>query len=287
MTIQSLQTQSQTFTIAAFDHRSSLANMLGIDTSSELGVSQMKKLKVLFMKVFSPLCSAVLVDPIYGIDSLENKSDNTGLLMSLEQSGYEGGKEVVPPLVETFGLNGCEKYKAAAKLLLYFHPQEDNARKKIQLVENLYYQAQNEDIAFLLEPVVFMPTSLQDQPRILEHLIQTVKTFTDTCDVLKIEYPGLFDTDEQKACRKVSNIATVPWILLSRGMEYKKFKHSLQVAMQHGAQGFAVGRAVWQEIEKFGVQHTNDWNTSVHEIETFLHETGVQRMKELIEVVGE
>jgi tagatose-1,6-bisphosphate aldolase len=134
----------------------------------------------------------------------------------------------------------------------------------------------------LLEPVIY------DHVHYKDDLLRTVTLFTDKCDVLKLEYPGLEESSpeaEAAACARVSQLADVPWILLSRGMEFEKFKSALQISMDNGASGFAVGRAVWQEIKEFSLEKTGNWEQSLTQIEEFLTTTGTERMKELIEIV--
>ena len=291
MNLSSLQTKSHKFTIAAFDHRSSLAKMLGIDAGSDEGQKQIREVKTLFMKTFSPMCSAVLTDPIYGKESLEFKDKSSGLLMSLEQSGYDGGKAVVPPLVENWGIDGVKINGSAAKLLLYFHPEEENAEAKISLVKKLYEEAKEKKVIFLLEPVVYqIEKKEKDFVEEYETLQQkTVQALTNFCHVLKLEYPGVHSENDDVgffACKVISQIVSVPWILLSRGMKFNDFRDALKRSMQAGASGFAVGRAVWQEIEDFSLQKTHDWTESRQKIEHFLNTIGKERMKELVEIVG-
>ena len=115
MTILNLQDANHHFTIAAFDHRGSLIKLLGFDEgNTEELTRQMIELKQLFFDVFAPYASAVLIDPIYGRQTLDErflggvypandqalndkKSGNDdsikpGVLLSLEESSYEGDK---------------------------------------------------------------------------------------------------------------------------------------------------------------------------------------------------
>src|SRR5690554_1066270 len=99
MELKAQQTASGKFTIAAFDQRASLAKMLGVDPQSEAGKDALTDLKKVFMETFSPMCSAVLVDPDFGIPSLELRDPSAGLLMSLEQFAYTvEDKDAVPQL---------------------------------------------------------------------------------------------------------------------------------------------------------------------------------------------
>lgn len=90
-------------------------------------------------------------------------------------------------------------------------------------------------------------------------------------DIFKFEYPGT-----REACQKISRMLKVPWVLLSAGMEYKKYKEALRIAMESGAAGFAVGRAVWQEFGQYQGE----------ERERYLQNIALLRMRELVEIVN-
>lgn len=289
MNLSTLQTQNHRFTIAAFDHRSSLAETLGIDVNSEEGKKQFIQLKQLFMETYSPFCSAVLTDPIFGKETVQYRDAHAGLLMSLEESGYEGGKEVVPPMMPDWGVLGIKGYGASAKLLLYFHPDEKNADAKLDLVKQIYAQCEEHEVPFLLEPVLFPVEEKEEFEQNWEKIQQrTVEMFDSYCHVLKIEYPGLYAKSEQEAeqaCAMISQFASTPWIILSRGMDYEHFKTAVEISINHGGAGFAVGRGVWQEIDQWSLSKTHDWDYSFDQISEFLHTTGTQRMKELIDLV--
>lgn len=290
MQLTSLQNSLGKFTIAAFDHRSSLAETMGIQLSTEVGKEQFIELKQLFLQTFAPMSSAILTDPLYGRHTLADYNYQAGVLLSLEESGYEGGKEVVPPMLDDWGVEGVAGYGAAAKLLLYFHPREKNADAKVDLVKDLFEQTREHHTPFLVEPVLF---AIEDEAEFKHHWQdlqqEAVELLDEYCDVLKIEYPGLhLDSveDQQLACESITQRASVPWILLSRGMKYEPFVEALEISMRFGAHGFAVGRAVWQEIEQFSLDKTGDWDISYAKIEEFLNTTGKDRMQHLIDLVN-
>lgn len=287
--LHSLQTLKGNFTIAAFDHRASLAETLNIPLNTTEGTAAMIELKQLFLDTFADQCSAVLTDPIWGKETLDRKPTQTGLLLSLEESGYEGGKEVVPPLLPDWGVKGIKGYGAAVKMLLYFHPDEKNAEKKIELIKKIKAECEQEELVFLLEPVLF---PIESEAEFIAHWselqLQTVGVFDEFCDVLKIEYPGLYAATEdgqRLACEKVTQTSDVPWILLSRGMKFEPYSQALSIAMKSGAKGFAAGRAVWQEIEQWKPTAMSEWPKAFEQMRQFLQTTGRERMAKLIEIV--
>jgi tagatose-1,6-bisphosphate aldolase len=280
MTLQNLQTSSGTFTIAPFDQRGSLAKMLGVDMQTHEGKRTMEQVKSLFMKAFSPLCSAVLVDPEFGQPSLIYKSPHAGLLLTYEKSSVElEDKEALPAFYEDWPPAKIAQAGAAVKVLVYYHPESKTAAEKEKLMQEIFEQCKKLHTPFLLEVVIhdMKNASLSS----FEAQIEAVKKFHGCCDVLKLEFPINADDeiDEKLAierCKEITTTSSVPWILLSRGMGYERFLLALELAMKGGAKGFAVGRAIWKEIGSFAT-----WN----EQQEFVQTVAVERLKKLIQIV--
>jgi tagatose 1,6-diphosphate aldolase len=285
MTLKALQTSSGKFTIAAFDQRASLAKMLGVDPSIDSGKTRLIQLKKVFMESFSPICSSVLVDPDFGLPSLRKLSDNAGLLLSLEQASYSiEDKNAVPQLSEYWTVEEIAKHNAAVKFVLFYHPESENAATKRELVQKIFGDCKSAGVPFLFE-VILHPLGKQTDAELAKNhpqlQLQTVRDFTDKCNVLKLEFPLLptETLDEETAaiaCRTISSTATVPWIILSKGMSYERFIIALDIAMKSGAAGFACGRAVWKEIAEL---------PTLEEQDTFIRTTAKERMQQLIDVV--
>jgi len=101
-------------------------------------------------------------------------------------------------------------------------------------------------------------------------------------DGLKLPFPvdHKQSSDEAewiRACELVTETCTVPWTLLSAGVDYETFLKQTKIACQAGASGIIVGRAVWSEaIDLQGNERTE-----------FLATVAANRMQELAEVCAE
>ena len=282
MTLHDLQTENSRFTIAACDQRASLAKLLGVNPQTTSGIETLKQLKNLFMEVFSPICSAVLTDPEFGLPSIEKKSPEAGLLLSLESSPYdpkEALPENLPPLYPKWGVPEIVEHGAAVKLLLFYHPHAPNSAEKREWVAKVFGHCKAHHVPFVLEPLVY--TESKSTLSLFEAQLQTAKDFTHLCDVLKLEFPVSVSEDisaqlAAQRCKIISENIHVPWIVLSRGMGYERFILALDIAMKNGVSGFAVGRAVWKELGEFPT-----WK----EQEQFIRTTAKDRMKKLISIV--
>jgi tagatose-1,6-bisphosphate aldolase len=290
--LSALATSSGHFTIAAFDHRNSLFSLLNASDPEAVTADQVVALKRLFIKHFAPISSAILIDPVYGLDyglDLDREvTAGTGILMSLEASSYdESAIGRVTRLLPHWGVKDVKAHGASAKLLLYYHPQAPIASTQLKLVQDVSKECQSENIIFLIEPILYAVGEYSNRSQ-LDVTLKTIDQLNSLVDILKLEFPlNVNHTTEhewQQAAKDISRHATVPWILLSRGMGFDHFKRLTRICCEQGASGIAVGRAVWQEIGDIAKQ-TPDPETKILKIDKFLHTTGRSRMIELSKIV--
>jgi len=252
-------TKSGKITIAALDHRGSLLKILGSE-------EEMGKWKRGMVERYKELVSGVLIDPVYGRE-LVDPGAKCGFLMSMEETGYRGGRqERVTELLPGWSVGQLSRLGAVgAKLLLYYDSkQSELAGKQRELARKVGEECQREGVLFLLEPLTY-------EKRGEEEILKMIAELRDLpVDIWKLEYPG-----SREGCRKVSQVVKEPWILLSAGMEYERYKEALVIACEEGAVGMAVGRAVWQEMGEYEGEERERWLSTV----------AVPRMKELVAIV--
>ena len=126
--IQKLANASGIFTMCAMDHRGSMKEMINKANPDAVTYEQMVAFKFGLCEALAPYSSAVLLDPVYGAAQCLAANlipHSTGLLVSLEESGYEGGAQQRLSAILT-GWN-VEKIKRmgadAVKLLVYYRPE--------------------------------------------------------------------------------------------------------------------------------------------------------------------
>jgi tagatose-1,6-bisphosphate aldolase len=101
-------------------------------------------------------------------------------------------------------------------------------------------------------------------------------------DILKLQFPvdPKQESDEtvwRAACDEVDAAATVPWTLLSAGVDYETFAAQARIASAAGASGVMVGRAVWAEAAELqGADRTD-----------FLRTVARQRMAQLAQICAD
>lgn len=273
----------EVFTILAFDQRGSYRKMLPEGTSYTTAVEIKREVVV----ALSPQVSAVLLDPTYGLPAALEMSRRSGLLMALEKSGYSGDPtdrhvEFEP----NWTVAKIKKMGAAAvKLLVYYHPHSGKLAEEIEsIVKNIVDESHHHDLPLFLEPLSYAldaDMSKEDFARSKPSIVaETARRLSQLKpDVLKMEFPVdvTFEKDQKvwrAACEAISQATSVPWVLLSAGVDYETFAQQTLIACQAGASGFLAGRAIWKEAVTMTPQQR----------QTFLTTTAQERLRQLTEI---
>jgi len=256
-------------TIAALDHRGSLKQSLHPDNPESTTDKEILEWKNKMISLYKDEVAGILVDPIYGKEVIDTSYSN-GWMLSMEETGYRGDKLArVTTILPNWSVKQAKEMGACSvKLLLYYDPENiELARQQKEVATKLAEECKKEDIVFLLEPL-----SYKIETDRVQEVLAIARDLKDIeADIFKFEYPGT-----KEACIEISKMIKQPWVLLSAGMEYSKYKEALKIAMESGAAGFAVGRAVWQE---FG-----DYQAEARE--KYFTEVASPRMKELVSIVN-
>jgi tagatose 1,6-diphosphate aldolase len=268
------------FSMLAFDQRGNYQKMLPEGTS----FAQAADIKRSVVAALSPYMTAVLLDPNYGLPAVLDLVGTSGLLMALEKTGYGGDSAARGvDFMEGWTVAKIKRFgAAAAKLLVYYHPDTGEVAENIEaVVSQIAEECKAEDIAFFLEPLSYSPDPqkpilAEERPRIVAETARRLGSLG--ADVMKLEFPvdvkqNPNQGDWAAACEAITRVCEVPWILLSAGVDFEVFHEQVKIACQAGASGFLGGRAIWKEAVSM----------SAPERDAFLSSTGVERVKALRE----
>ena len=275
---------SDVFGIVAFDQRGSYRRMM-----PAAGYDELARVKREVCDVLSGAASAVLLDPIYGLPAAMSMSGRAGLVLALEQSGYQGDSSYRRSrLLDGWGpakarmLGGC-----AVKLMVYYNPQQEDLAAEIdRFIVEAVTDCHRLDLPVFLEPMSYSvqeavsKDSAEFAGERPEIVIETARRLSRTgADVLKLEFPVDIQhhasvSDWRAACRRVSDACAVPWVLLSAGVDFEQFKPQLQAACESGASGFLAGRAIWKEAVAMSAAERTD----------FLRGAALSRLRQLLDI---
>ena len=266
--LQQIANDRNIFTMTAMDQRGSMRRMVNAQAPKEVPAERLTNIKLQLSEVFSPLSSALLLDPQYGApQSIAHGalSGHCGLLVALEHMDYDQQGDVRRSKA---GENwSVEKIKrmggSAVKVLIYYHPdQKETAEWQERFVLETQEQCATWDIPFVLETVVYGINGVKDDSAEFaaqkpELVIRSAERLSPHCDLYKAEFPAniKFDTDESKLatwCRQLDTACKTPWVVLSAGVDIELFRESVRIACQNGASGFLAGRAIWKKAIAIG-----------------------------------
>jgi len=268
--------------------------MIDEESPGEVDYAEMVERKLELCSSLAEYASAVLLDPIFGAAQCISRGvlpKDTGLLVSIEASGYRGNKE--QRLTELLGGWNVEKIRrmgaSAVKILAYYRPDlEQLARQQLDTVNTVARECIEYDIPFLVEPKSYPVGSEINNPQEFadrkgELVITTAREITALpIDVLKAEFPADLGYKKDKSelielCCQLDAASEVPWVILSAGVDFELFCHQVEIACQAGASGFLGGRAVWQEA-----MYIDDAQERVQ----YLSTVGADRLKRLTEIAS-
>lgn len=280
--------EKDVFGILAFDQRGSYRRMMPDGASYE----DLVQVKVEIIGELSKRASAVLTDPVYGLTPALLMSGKSGVLFALEKSGYSGDATYrkvdffdawTPEKLSTFGAS-------AAKILVYYNPQNaDLADELDETVGAMIEKCHAVDLPVFVEPMSYSldesiskdSAEFADQKK--EIVVETVRRLSKIgTDILKMEFPLDYkyndnEDDWVSACQEITDATTVPWVLLSAGVDFETFDRQFVAACKGGASGFLAGRAIWKECAPM----------STEDRAKFLAGTATDRLNRLIEVAEE
>jgi tagatose-1,6-bisphosphate aldolase len=198
--------------------------------------------------------TAVLVDPICAVPQIVDQGvlhRSTALLIGLDASGWETSPEgyristMVPGIsarkVRDLGGTG-------AKIMVYL--RSDTPAANLQNIATLQDAIADFASENLLLVVEFLTYALEgeDKAEYAAKLPSLIEGGSRICldlgsKVLKIPYPGT-----AQACANITAMAgSVPWAVLSAGVDHATFLGQVETSMANGASGVIAGRSLWKD----------------------------------------
>ncbi len=291
--LKAVSTESGTIAAAAMDQRGSLKKALAKESGRDVTDSMMEEFKGAVTEVLTPHASAILLDPQWGIGPSRKRSQNAGLLLAYEESGYDNSRPGrLPDLLPQWSVRRLKEAGAnCVKVLLYYTPRDTTEvnGEKHAFVERIGDECRTNDIPFFLEFVGYDvgggdEKGLEFARNKPEVVAGSMAEFTQErygVDVMKVEVPvnmkfveGAASYAGQQAYSKAealdhfrasAAVATKPFIYLSAGVSNEEFTEALELAAESDVQwaGVLCGRATWKDgipvYAKEGVDPFRRW----------------------------
>ncbi len=257
--------------------------------ADEIRYEDLAEFKKIVIKTLASYSSATLTDPVYGYpNAIKYFPRGVGLLLCDEETGGEkagkSGKEIKSSLIQGWGVDKIKRAGAdGVKLLIYYRGDAsfEIVEHQKNLIREVGIACQKYDLPFVLELVnyPFLPDETKEnanfarrKPKIVKDYVEEFSKSKYAVDILKVEFPAnlkfakeyaqgefdgvkrepLYDLSEIKDfCREVTNLAGVPWVILSAVVEIDEFVENVRIASESGASGFLGGRAIWQGCAEY------------------------------------
>ena len=242
--------------VIACDQRGGIRKLLASDPAEQEKISDRtlgdtKSDVVRFLAAEAP---CVLLDPICAVPRVVEEASlarDVALLIGLDASGYDTGAEghylsrLVPGItarrVRELGGTG-------GKLMVYLRSDQATGNERnIEIIKSCIAGFAAEDLLLVVEFLTYaMPgESDQDYKAKFASLIEGGSRICLDLGskVLKIPYPGT-----PESCARITKMAaTVPWSVLSAGVDHATFIGQVEIAMANGATGVIAGRSLWKD----------------------------------------
>jgi len=264
-----------------------IAKAAGV-AESAIADERLAEFKAAVTAALTPLASAVLLDPEYGLNAVREKAAGCGLLLTYESDGFENPRpHRMLELMPRFSVQRLQHLGAdAIKILLSYNPDagESANDEKRAWIERIGNECEALDMPFLLEPVTY-DTTARTRPALIVRTIEEFSKPIYKVDVLKVEFPvvaGTVGWSRQQIIEwylAADRAAGVPYIFLSAGVTITEFTESLGLAAEAGAHysGVLCGRATWQDgMDAF----TRDGRAG---LDAWLRGDGVRNLKRIEE----
>jgi tagatose 1,6-diphosphate aldolase len=225
--------------------------------------------------------SAMLLDPDVSVEHVLEQgalARDVGLLVRIEADPYETGPDGLRRtlMVEGVGAAGARALGAdAAKVMVWIRPdREDLDGYTANFVRAALEDCRSQSLLCVLEAMTYPLEG--ESPEVFAgrrgELVRESAIFLEACGakLLKLEYPG-----SRAACEAVTAAISVPWTVLSAGVDHEAFCGQLEASLEGGAAGFIAGRSLWKESAAMGAE----------ERRAFLDGTVRRRFEELLELL--
>ncbi|WP_243795209.1 hypothetical protein [Saccharopolyspora gloriosae] len=246
-----------TFAIVALDQRNTLRRMFTA-ANQPIDDDLLRSFKGDVVGGLSPSASGLLVDPDFGVPAAVtdgNLAPGAGLAVAAEPS--DRGKFGDEPLTRREPAQNAQWVRDmgghAVKFFVQLRADRDRglggrdvSAEAVDAAAEVVADCRADGVPSVIENLIYrLPgeDELSPQAR-ADAIIESARALDELKpDLLKLEYPG-----SAEACRRLAEVVSVPWVVLSAGVGFDEFQDVLRVSCDEGgASGFIAGRAFWKD----------------------------------------
>jgi tagatose-1,6-bisphosphate aldolase len=271
--------------VIACDQRGGMRTLLASDKEMQARISDamLGETKSDIVQFLANEASCVLLDPICAVPKVVDDgvlARDVALLVGLDASGFDTTPEgyrlsrLVPGIdarrVRELGGTG-------GKIMVYLRSDKPEANThNIDILRRCIEDFAKEDLLLVVEFLTYdLPGESKEDytAKVPELVVGGTRICLELgSKVLKLPYPG-----SPEACATVTRISgSVPWAVLSAGVDHTTFLGQVETAMRNGASGVIAGRALWKDCISL------DRKETAHRLSTI----AVPRLREIQAVIA-
>ena len=284
MRVASLLNSAGFISILELDNNRHLAKSLGLDLTLQDNIQLLDEINGYILQL-SKEVTGVIYDPIYTFKFLSQNNKKASTLIRLEQD-KETLPDSLPLLFPNFSLEEISNNYALAKLELNYHPKEQKALEKKQLLAEIREYSKILKMDILLKLNIYDPNQLLvekdkqvkfsfDDDQLLA--IQELRSFSD---VLVIQNPS----DPLAMATIISELDIPCLIMANKEDRYEQFKDKFRMAMENGAKGYCLSQVLWQELSTYRGENQS---LDLPNIQKYFNTTVRDRLIELNRIASE
>jgi tagatose-1,6-bisphosphate aldolase len=282
-----IATDQDTFAIVAMDQRNTLKRMYQAVGISNPSSEELTALKGDTVQALRGTASAFLLDPTFGVPALSGVPQvgaAYGILVSAEPSerrSVDGEPRTYrDPAFDAKWVKeqggDALKFQVSLRADRKAAPgKPDTVAEVLEVVRLIVADCRALGIPSVIENLIFPlageepSTTRQKTDRIIEAAIALSELKPS---LLKLEYPG-----DPESCRRLAGSISVPWAVLSAGVEFQDFASVVRISCDEGGtSGFIAGRSIWKDAIGMGREERRG----------YLANEGKRRLEKLVELIN-
>lgn len=242
--------------VIACDQRGGMRTILASDPAEQSKISDamLGETKSDIVQYLANEASCVLLDPLCAVPKVVDDgvlARDVALLVGLDASGFDKTPEGYRLSRLVPGINARrvrELGGTGGKIMVYLRADKPGADShNIDILKRCIDDFAREDLLLVVEFLTYdLPGESKEDyvAKVPELVLEGTRICLEVgSKVLKLPYPGT-----PEACAAVTRLAgSVPWAVLSAGVDHTTFLGQVETAMRNGASGVIAGRALWKD----------------------------------------
>lgn len=227
--------------------------------------------------------SGVILEPDWGLGAYAAWLAQTslpkppGLVLRVDTPPAVPSTSTLPSVSNDWGIENITNNYGLVYIKLWYHPSEEEALAKKQLIGELYDFCLQQETELVLELLMQSPDGKEVAADVQLTAVQELRA---TTHLLALEVPA-----DPLATATLTAELDLPWIATAKPKQnFEDYKADVIKAMENGAQGYLAGHTAWNDVSQL---KRADQGADINQIKTFINTTFRERLESLNQILAE